>query len=325
MGLLIGIFGHGCASTHALRITSQAPEHPLEVVAVLPVQLIYEALPFESQLRTFDLLSELWKACAWPILPPSDFAIIDPYSDDPLRRTDALRHLGQTTTKPHAIGVLSTSVSFREARRQATINSGGHQFIANAHELKVVVSMSLLGPRGRPLVELETTQLIDPFAAKPDHDPRPEVSAAIKAGIQELLNIASDWINPGLEVPLNGIPSLAALKRYSGQAATLEKESSTDPIQAQLRDWHLALFLDPSVDFDDLERLTKTPPGICLKTEDVEEPFRKGDCILFADDKPLHSLHLLRLLLHEREDRNPLTLLIRDHEGKTRSLQFPSE
>ena len=99
-------------------------------------------------------------------------------------------------------------------------------------------------------------------------------------------------------------------------------EASKDPIEAQMRSWHVAQYLDHSTDFDSMDKIEALPPCVCLKADAIEEPFTEGDCIVSIEDQPAYSLHNLRLYLDQSEQSGSVSLSVRNSAGETRTLEL---
>ncbi|MEE2903258.1 MAG: hypothetical protein VYC39_13070 [Myxococcota bacterium] len=299
------ILATGCASTTSIRVYEEsAPKHAIKYFGVSAVQLLYEGQTLEGSQRTQRLLDFLSEKTKWSIVPSNEFSVVNPLETDPIRKTDLLLRLKSPKNLAHKIALLETTVSFRESKGRATIRASTGTMIGRAHEIDLVIRMTVSGENGRVLFDAESVTRVDPFAITPDFDSRSYVDVALSALADTMVEeLEGHVLSHQREIKLFGRPTINGLKSYPSRTLRSLHSPQLGQMEKDIRHWHILQYFDSTATIDDAKHDASKGIAFCLTKELENTSLRSGDCIISIGQKSIANAHQLYLYLGE----NPKT------------------
>jgi len=306
------MFAPGCASTTSIRVYEEsAPKHAIKYLGVSAVQLLYEGEILEGSQRTHRLLDVLSDKTNWPIVPSNEFSIINPLEADPIRKTDLLLRLKASKNLARQIALLETTISFRESKGRATIRASTKTIIGRAHEIDLVIRMTVTGEAGRILFDAESVTRVDPFAVTPDYDTRSYIDFALSSLANTMVEkLDGDVLSRAKGIKLVGRPTINGLKSYPSRALPSLNSTELDQMEQDIRNWHILQYFDSTATIDDAKDDASKTIAFCL-TQDLEKPsLRSGDCIISIGQKNIANTHQIHLHLAENPETKTFLLKV---------------
>ena len=299
---LLTILATGCASTRTIRIyEATSPTDTIRYLGVSTVQLLYESELLESNLRTHRLLGFLAQRTQWPIAPSNEFSIINHLERDPIRKTDLLLRLKPTKGLGNQIALLETTISLREAKGRAIINASTGTLVGRAHEIDLVVRMTVTGKAGAVLFDVESVTRVDPFAITPDFDSRSYIDNALSSLLEILIRDLDEHIQPVTKkVTFVGRPTMSGLKSYPSRSVTSHDSRQMDGMELDIRNWHILQYSDFSASIDEAKKDLLRNVGFCLTQDHPNTTLKAGDCIYSIDGKAVANSHQIQMKVNEK-------------------------